>query len=233
MTLLRADRPRPWRRLLRRGLTVVGGLIVLGVLLVVILNAWMVAVAAGQIYTRPVDVPATPVALVLGAGPGSHYFDARLDAAVALYKAGKVRHLLVSGDGAAPDPLGSETALMWEGLRRRGIPAAAITRDDAGLRTLDSMARARKIFGLQSIVIVTQEFHLSRALYLARAWGLRAVGYAAADPGGEFYDSHLREWLARVKAVADIDLLNTQPQKLGPPTPIVLDAPGLSVAANF
>jgi SanA protein len=178
------------------------------------------------------DVPSAPVALVLGAGPGSLYFDYRLDAAAALYKAGKVRHLLVSGDGASLDPLGSETALMVEGLRHRGIPAAAITRDDAGLRTLDSMARARKIFGLKSVVVVSQEFHLPRALYLARAWGLDAVGCIATDPGGDFYHTYFREWFARVEAVADAELLDTQPQKLGAPTPIPLDVPGLKAAPN-
>jgi SanA protein len=233
MSLQRADRPRPLRRLLWRGLLALGALGLLGLLLVVFLNGWMVRAANGQIYSRAADVPATPVALVLGAGPGSLYFDYRLDAAAALYKAGKVRHLLVSGDGASLDPLGSETALMWEGLRRRGIPAAAITRDDAGLRTLDSMARAKIIFRLKSVVIVSQEFHLPRALYLARAWGLDAVGYAADDPGGDFYDSSFREWLARVKAVADVEILGTPPKKLGPPTPIVLDVPGLKAAANF
>jgi len=82
-------------------------------------------------------------------------------------------------------------------------------------------------------VIVTQEFHLPRALYLARVWGLDAVGCAATDPGGDFYDSYFREWLARVKAVIDVDLLHTQPKKSGPPTPIVLDVPGLKAAANF
>ena len=82
-------------------------------------------------------------------------------------------------------------------------------------------------------MIVTQEFHLPRALYLARAWGLDAVGFAAPDPGGDFYDSHFREWLARVKAVADEEILNTQPKTPGPPTPIDLDVPGLKAAANF
>ncbi len=115
----------------------------------------------------------------------------------------------------------------------RGIPAAAITRDDAGLRTLDSMVRARQVFGLTSIVVVTQEFHMARSLYLARAFGLHAVGFAASDDGGDFYDSHVREWLARVKAFADINWLGTQPAKLGPPMPIQLgDQPRISMPVN-
>jgi len=233
MTLKRADRPNPWKRPIRRVLFSLMALALLGLAAVFLMNWWVVQSASGQIYTKVENVPPEPVALVLGAGPASQYFADRLDAAVALYRAGKVKHFLVSGDGVAEDPQGSETALMRQGLINRGIPAAAITRDDAGLRTLDSMARAKNVFGLTTVVIVTQEFHLARALYLARAWGLHAVGFAAADSGGGFYDSHLREWLARVKAVADINWLGTQPAKLGPPTPIFPKMALASAAANF
>jgi SanA protein len=233
MSVQLVGKARPFKRLIRRGLLVLVTLALLGFLTVLGLNWWLVGAASGKIYTRVADVPAAPVALVLGAGPGSLYFNYRLDAAVALYKAGKVSHFLVSGNGAALDPMGSETALMMQGLLHRGIPAAAITRDDYGLRTLDSMARAHSVFRLKSIVIVTQEFHLPRALYLARAWGLDAVGFAATDPGGDFYDSYLREWLARVKAVADEEILNTPPQKLGPSTPITLEQPPMKPAAVF
>ncbi len=233
MTLKRADRPNPWKRPVRRALFALGVLTLLGLLAVFLLNWWVIQSASGQIYTKVESIPAEPVALVLGAGPASQYFAARLDAAVALFRAGKVKHFLVSGDGVAVDPQGSETALMRQGLISRGIPASAITRDDAGLRTLDSMARARNIFGLSTVIIVTQEFHLARALYLARAWGLHAVGFVAADPGDDFYDSHLREWLARVKAVADINWLGTQPAKLGPPMPIFPKMALASTAASF
>jgi SanA protein len=169
-------------------------------------------------------VPSAPVALVLGCGPGTPYFEYRLDAAAELYRAGKVRHILVSGEGQAVDPQGSESALMRQGLLTRGIPAAAITRDDYGFRTLDSVARARRIYQLKSVIIVSQRYHLPRALYLAQEWDLGAVGFAAADYGGDFYDSHCREWLARVKALLDVLVLHTDPQTLGPTTPIDLDA---------
>ncbi len=221
----RAERPRFWKRLLRRGLFALG-LAGLGVvLLTLFLNWWVLLAASGKIYTNVADVPARPVALVLGAGPGSLYFNDRLDAAAELYRAGKVRHFVVSGEGDPEDPYGSETKLMYQGLVERGVPKADITRDDAGFRTLDSMARARKVFGLNSIIIVSQSFHLPRSIYLAQAWGLDAVGFAAKDPGGDFYHTYFREWLARVDAVLDVQFLHTPPRLLGPPQPIMVDAP--------
>ncbi|HTB62032.1 MAG TPA: ElyC/SanA/YdcF family protein [Opitutales bacterium] len=232
MSVQLVGKARPFKRLIRRGLFVLVTLVVLGFLTVFGLNWWLISSATGKIYTRVTDVSAAPVALVLGAGPGSLFFNYRLDAAAELYKAGKVSHLLVSGNGAALDPMGSETALMQQGLLHRGVPASAITRDDFGFRTLDSMARAHSVFRLKSIIIVSQEFHLPRALYLAHAWGLDAVGFAATSADVDFYDSHFREWFARVKAVADEEVLNTQPQKLGPSTPIMLEAPPIPAAAK-
>lgn len=225
MSLSRAARPRSWKRLLGRTLVALVVVFLLGLLAIVFLNWWVIQAANGKIYTRLEDMPARPVALVLGAGPGSDYFEDRLKAAAELYKAGKVSHFLVSGEGDPQDPYGSETALMQQGLVRLGVPKSAITRDDAGFRTLDSMARARQVFGLKSIIIVTQPFHLPRSIYLAQDWGLDAVGYAAVDPGNDFYHTVFREWFARVKAVLDMQFLHTPPRLLGPPQPIMLDAP--------
>jgi vancomycin permeability regulator SanA len=228
MSSPRAARPFSWKRLAWRGVLALLGVGGLGLLLIVFLNGWVIRAADGKIYTKIENVPAQDVGLVLGAGPGSLYFEDRLDAGAALYHAGKVRHLIVSGEGDPQDPYGSETALMQTGLIKRGVPKAAITRDDAGYRTLDSMARARKVFGLKSVIIVSQPFHLPRAIYLAQEWGLDAVGYAAVDPGGDFYHTYFREWGARIKAVLDAQFLNTPPRLLGPPQPIMLDAPAHS-----
>ncbi|HVU37048.1 MAG TPA: ElyC/SanA/YdcF family protein [Opitutales bacterium] len=225
MSLQRAERPRSWKRRLWRAGLLLLAVALLGLLAIVMLNWWVIQAANGKIYTRLDHLAPRPVALVLGAGPGSFYFEDRLDAAAQLYQAGKVSHLLVSGEGDAQDPYGSETALMYQGLVRRGVPKSAITRDDAGFRTLDSMARARRVFGLNSVIIVSQPFHLPRSIYLAQNFGLDAVGYAATDPGGDFYHTTFREWFARVKAVLDIQFLRTPPRLLGPPQPLMLDAP--------
>ena len=225
MPLQLVARKTPWPRyFLFAGLGLFA-LATMVALFVGILNEWMVRAESASIYAQADAIPATPVGLVLGAGPDSEYFKFRLDAAAQLYHAGKVQHFLVSGEGQAVDPHGSETALMRQGLIERGIPAAAITRDDFGFRTLDSMARARRIFQLKSVIIITQSYHLPRALYLAQQWNLAAVGFAATDPGDDFYHTYVREWFARVKALLDVLVLHTEPQTLGPTTPIDLDAP--------
>jgi SanA protein len=225
MTLQLVARKTPWNRLFQLLLYGLLALVLVIALIITVLNEWMVHAESGNIIEQMDMLPVTPVALVLGAGPGSPDFDSRLDAAARLYHTGKVKHILVSGEGQAADPYGSETALMRQGLLMRGVPGSIITRDDFGFRTLDSVARARRIFQLKSIIIVSQRYHLPRALYLAQQWNLAAVGFAATDPGGDFYDSHLREWLARVKALLDVLILHTEPQTLGPTTPIDVGMP--------
>jgi len=154
------------------------------------------------------------VGVVLGTTPGTVEMADRLDAAAELYAAGKVQRLLVSGGG---EPTVDEADAMRAGLIKRGVPAAAILRDHAGYRTLDSMARAREVFGENGVVVVSQGFHLTRAVFLGRHWGLDVVGYAAADPDAFISHDHVREWLARVLAVLDVEVLNRQPRVSGPP----------------
>ena len=232
MSVLRVSDHRPW--FYRRWRSVLGLGVILGILLVVagtaLLNAWMVAEESGRVFSVVADVPARAVGLVLGTEPGSVQMADRLDAAAELYQAGKVRHIIVSG-GSAP-PAYDEARDMWAGLRERGVPDAAITRDPMGYRTLDSMARAREVYGVDGLVIVSQGFHLSRAVFLARHWGLDAVGYAAADPDGLISHNHAREWLARVLAVLDVKVLNRQPKVGGPPEPIVMPAAPATVSKN-
>ena len=125
-------------------------------------------------------VPAADVALVLGTAPigpeggPNRYFVYRLDAAAALWKAGKVKYFIVSGSGDEP-------AAMRAGLIERGVPPQAIYRDDAGYRTWDSVLRARDVYGQKRMVIVSQRFHLDRALFIARQQGLDAWGLEARD----------------------------------------------------
>src|SRR5690606_4670880 len=95
-----------------------------------------------------------------------------------LYHRGAVRHLLVSGDNRSP--YYNEPRTMQRALRARGVPAEAMTLDYAGLRTLDSVVRAKAIFGQQQVIIITQEFHNKRAVFLANRLGLDAVGFNAA-----------------------------------------------------
>jgi SanA protein len=173
-------------------------------------NAVVYLGAVGKVKHTVEQVPECEVAIVLGAGPGSPTLDARLDAGHALWRAGRVRRLLITGgtDGTGY----GETEYMWRYLRRAGVPAEALVVDPFGLRTLDSVWRARRVFGFKRVVVVTQEFHLHRGVLLARWSGLEAVGFAA-EPGTspEYRFSVRREWLARPAAVIDI-LIGREPR---------------------
>ena len=183
---------------------------------------WLVLRAgAGRLYTRVEDVPPTDVAVVLGAGEhlagGSvnPFFKYRIAAASALYKAGKVRHLLVTGDNHTRGY--DEPAMMKAALLREGIPEKAVSVDDAGFRTLDSIVRAGKVFGLRRYVIVSQRFHNQRALLIAGHYGMDVAGFCAADVGFRYSPwTHVREVLARVRVVLDLYVLHTRPKFLGP-----------------
>ncbi len=189
----------------------------LGALTVVGINVWMTSRSAQRIFTSTASIPSHGVALVLGtskntvAGGGNAHFKIRIKAAAELYAAGKARHFLLSGDNSTPHY--NEPQDMKEALQDSGVPAAAITLDYAGLRTLDSVVRARDVFGVKRCIIVSDDFHLARALWLADRHGVSAVGYHAAPiTGPAATKSRTREWFARIKAVLDEFILDTEPK---------------------
>ena len=197
------------------------------VLLIAACNCWLLATNRARIFRSATDIPARDVALVLGTSPRvgggkNPFFEARMDAAAQLWRAGKVRHLLVSGDNSRGDY--DEPTAMRDALVARSVPARAITLDYAGFRTLDSLVRAREIFGLRELIIVTDDWHQPRALFLAAAAGLDALGVSSADvPWSTSAKTRVREWLSRVKAVADVCVLRTKPKFLGEPVKLPLD----------
>jgi SanA protein len=165
-------------------------------------------------------LPAFDVGLVLGCSPrvqgrDNAFFVARITAAAELFHAGKVRHLIVSGDNGSPNY--DEPSAMKAALVSKGVPAQAITRDFAGFRTLDSVLRAHKVFGVQRLIVVSQRFHAERAVYLARAHGLNAFGFSAPDVNGARGDLiRVREIFSRLVAALDVHVLGTEPRFLGP-----------------
>ena len=190
-------------------------------------NLWVLGDTKTQIYRDlaavPVDGP--QVALVLGTrktlenGWGNRFFQRRMDAAAELYHAGKVRHLLLSGDHSKPDY--NEPADMRDALLAKGVPASAMTLDFAGMRTLDSVVRAQEVFALDSCLIVTDDFHLPRAVFLANHFGLHATGYEAEPLAWSVSGKiRIREYLARVKVLLDVYLLRTEPMHMGAKLPI-------------
>lgn len=125
-----------------------------------------------------------------------------MDAAAELYLAGKVERILVSGDHRTPSY--NEPRAMREALIERGVAEADIIDDSAGLRTLDSVVRARAVFGAVEVTIVSQEFHNRRAIYLADRFGVDAVGFNAADVERRPWSQlSLREAAARIRAFVD------------------------------
>jgi len=176
--------------------------------------------AEGRSYSDPGEVPRRDAAVVLGCarylanGRENLYFRHRIAAAARLYEAGKVDYLVVSGDNSRKDY--DEPSAMREALVEAGVPEERIYRDYAGFRTLDSVVRAREIFGLESLVFVSQRFHNERAIYLARHRGIDAVAFEAWEPPLRYaLRTRLREVGARSAAVLDVRLLNRQPKFLG------------------
>ncbi len=153
--------------------------------------------------------------LLLGARPGNRYFTRRIDSAAELYHAGKVKWLLVSGDNGRKNY--DEASGMQQALIAKGVPAKVIFCDYAGFSTLDSVVRAKKVFGENHITIISQEFHNQRAIWLAKQYGIDAIGFNAPDLNMKHgLYTQLREKLARVSAVIDAKILHRQPKYLGP-----------------
>lgn len=212
--LRRSHLPVRSRRVLRStmlSLLVIASCAFLGVLLC---NLYTVFRTRANVYEGVEDAPKAEVALVLGTQVGASFLELRLDTAAALFGAGKVSRLLVSGsfDGGLYDEAGA----MREGLIKRGVPDDAIVCDRAGYRTLDSVVRAHRVYGVETAAIVSQRFHVYRALFIARAEGLDAIAVAApAPPSPKMRRVQFREWLARVLAVLDLYVWQREPLSLG------------------
>jgi SanA protein len=183
--------------------------------LIVALRVWVHARVAGRIYADARDARPAPVALVLGAGlyrdssPTPALYD-RVATAVDLYKAGKVKKLLMSGDNRFVNY--NEPAAMKTLAVRLGVPAEDIVLDYAGRRTYDSCYRAGAIFGVQQALVVTQRFHLDRALFLCDALGVQAAGVVADRRQYAPYRWwEMREMLATAAAWWDVNVRRPVP----------------------
>ncbi|QDO93904.1 vancomycin high temperature exclusion protein [Formosa sediminum] len=195
--------------------------------LVVIANLALIFIANKKIetnakhktYSELNAIKHNKVGLVLGTskylttGELNLYFEYRIQATVALFKSKKINFILVSGDNGNKnydEPTAFKTTLI-----ERGIPENKIILDYAGFRTLDSVVRAKAIFGQTEITIISQKFHNERAIYLAEKNGIKAIGFNAKDVSGRYgIKVQLREYLARTKVFLDI-LLGVKPKFLG------------------
>ncbi|MFD0684201.1 SanA/YdcF family protein [Actinomadura fibrosa] len=206
-------------------LSVLGGL---GAYAVLAPTAWVYADTA-HCRASVANVPETPVALVLGAGiwrdQPSPLLARRLDLAAELYRRGKVKVLLVSGDNRVKGY--DEPTVMRAYLAGKGVPERKVVRDFAGLDTWDSCARAKRIFGVTRLTVVTQDFHLPRAVALCRAAGIEAWGVGDDSMGGgrtqATLNGYAREPLAMMKAMGNL-ALRPDPALLGKAEPGVKQA---------
>jgi SanA protein len=160
-----------------------------------------------RVYRDIETVPIREVGVVLGTTPGvwwsNLFFSTRIEAAKELYERGKIKKIIVSGDNS--DKSYNEPEYMRAALVKSGVPADVITMDYAGFRTLDSVVRASEVFSLTGgFTIISQPFHIERALYLAEANGIDAIGYGAANVSLEYgLYAYIREIPARWLALYD------------------------------
>lgn len=165
------------------------------------------------------NLPNEKVGLLLGTskttknGYKNWYFYHRITAAEELFKSGKIKYIIVSGDNSQKNY--NEPEDMKQELISRGIPAERIYEDFAGFRTLDSVVRAKEIFGQESFIVISQKFHNERAVYLAQKNGIKAFGYNAQDVHKYAgIKTQIREYLAKTKVFVDL-WLGKEPKFLG------------------
>lgn len=172
-----------------------------------------------RIYSDTDSIPEKNVGLLLGTskflrnGNSNQYFENRISATIQLYKAGKIKNVVISGDNSKKDY--NEPEDMKNELVKRGIPENRIYLDFAGFRTYDSVFRMKEIFGQDRFTIISQEFHNQRAVYIASALKLNAIGFNAKDVNAyNGFKTKIREKFARVKMFIDL-ILDKKPKFVG------------------
>ena len=209
-----SHRARRFARLTLLALVIAAGLAVGAI------EARLWAAARGAVYREVAATPQRRVAIVFGAqvlpgGRPSNALAYRLDAAIALYHAGKVERLLMTGDHGTPDY--DEPGAMRAYAVARGVPDEAIAVDYAGFRTYDGCYRARAVFGVDEALLVTQAYHLPRALYTCSGLGVRAIGFEARPfVGPAARAARWREHPARWVAWWQVAVTRPEPRYIGP-----------------
>lgn len=202
---------------IKRFVLVVVALCVVALVVVVITNSNVTAKTDSVIFTELKDVPRTKVAIIFGAGINgdqpSRYLKDRLDAGISLYKNHKVDKILLSGDNGRDEY--DELSVMKLYCQKNGIDTAKIYIDYAGFDSYSTMYRAKYIFNVDTVILVSQKYHLNRCVYLGDKLGIKSFGYSAdrgAYPGYKYYA--YREKLSVAKAVLDV-MRNRKPKYLG------------------
>ena len=203
----------------------IGICLAVAVLLVLICNGRVKKSSQGRMYQNVSEIPYRKVGIVLGTSPfrsnGSPnmYYRYRMETTAQLYFAHKISYVIVSGDNHKHDY--NEPECMRRSLVALGVPDSVIYSDYAGFRTFDSMVRCKKVFGQDSVTVISQYWHNERALYIAQHAGLDAIAFNAPDVQVKhaYLKNHIRELLAKVKVVMDVTF-HKQPKFLGEPVKV-------------
>jgi len=179
---------------------------------ILLCNLWVVYYTRQYNYFSIENLPSNDVALVLGTsrsterGKENLFFKYRMEATARLFKEGKIKYIILSGNNDSEyynEPLDMQRALL-----NLGIPENVMTLDYAGFRTFDSNVRCKQVFNQDNFTIISQNFHIARALYIAHNESINAISFAAQDvPDGYSLKTLVREYLARPKAVLDVHIL--------------------------
>lgn len=187
------------------------GIVIAAVLFAIFSNVLIISQTKSKIYHDITEVPKREYALVLGTskrtvkGESNTFFDNRITAASDLYKQGRVEKLLLSGDNRTR--YYNEPNDMRKALLEKGIPESAILLDTAGFRTIESVYRCANVYNQKDVVIITQEFHAFRALYISQYFDMNAIAYLAEEvPVYSAAKVNIREFFARPKAIFDLYL---------------------------
>ncbi|MEA1065475.1 outer membrane permeability protein SanA [Apirhabdus apintestini] len=198
-------------------------LIALALISALALDRWISWKTAPYVYDEIQDLPWRQVGVVLGTakyyrtGVINQYYRYRIQGAINAYNSGKISYLLLSGDNAQQSY--NEPMTMRKDLIAAGVDPTDIVLDYAGFRTLDSIVRTRKVFDTNDFIIITQRFHCERALFIAQHMGIQAQCYAVPSPKN-MLTVRLREFGARLGALADLYIFKREPRFLGPLVPI-------------
>ncbi|MEQ6918454.1 SanA/YdcF family protein [Halomonas aquatica] len=202
-----------------------GALSLLAGVLFVLANFYVLGRTLGLIEAEPQQCVSEPVGIVFGtshwtrSGDRNPHFEGRMDAASRLIQLGLVDHLLISGDNSTR--YYNEPVTMWRDLRGRDVRDEDMTLDYAGFSTFDTLSRARDVFGVERALLITQDWHLPRALFIGKALGLEVRGCAAPEHVvSGLWRLKLREWVARVATLGDLYVWGREPHFLGPLEPL-------------
>jgi len=189
-------------------------LLIAAIIFAIFANVFIISNTKSYIFENINEIPEKKIALVLGTskrnvnGEANSFFDNRMEAAAELFHKGKVKGLLLSGDNRTR--YYNEPSDMKKALMKKGVPESVISIDTAGLRTIESVVRCKKVFNHQDVTIITQEFHAFRALYISQYYEMDAIAFPAAEvPVYSSAQVTIREFFARPKALLDLYILNS------------------------